>query len=277
VELPPDAGIEEMIRAEIARVPDMEAGVAVYDLAGRRKAEVSGDADLYPASVVKLTVLIEALRQASRGDLVLDRPVRLPAPHASPASRTFGEVVTVSDLLTRMTRHNDHAAANALIGAVGIDAINASIADAGLRGTALNRRFNDAGGGPPNSMPPSAAATVMYRLLRKELLDPESCRRMTDLLSSSPAGATAAGLLRSHPELTVCQVRGAARMRSGREVVNDVAIVTGAGCAYALAVYTESAVDRSAWIATLAGRIHAALARGAESAGAGQPASAPGF
>ncbi|MBI4862704.1 MAG: serine hydrolase [Candidatus Riflebacteria bacterium] len=259
--LPVDGDLEALIRSEVEAVPELTAGVVVYDLLGRRKAEYRPDVEIYPSSVIKLAILAEALRQEATGDLDPARPLRVPDAADRRLSRTFGNRAALHDLLRRAGAQGDHEATNALIDALGMDRVNAGARDLGLEGTSLSRRFNDPGParGEPNMMPPADAARLLYKVLRHDVADKAACRTLMDVLSQQSRTEAIPRLIRARSDVTTLNLPGSARMRSDREVANDAAIVTGAGHSYVLVVYTEAPTDQSPWVSRLALKIHNAL------------------
>lgn len=98
------------------------------------------------ASVIKIPILIEALRQSESGKINLNQLV-------SNADKTGGSGVlqalspsarmTVKDLMTLMIIVSDNTATNKLIDFLGMETINASLNNLGLQETALNRKMMD--------------------------------------------------------------------------------------------------------------------------------------
>lgn len=262
-ELNPDATLEGLLRQEIEDRPDLRASVVIYDLVGKRKAEYHSPGEYYPGSIARLPVLIGAARELARGALDPVRRIEL-APTDDGLSRKMGELVSVTELLQRMIRRGDLSAANALIDHVGFPSINDAVAATNLADTVLGRRFNDprvATGQLPNRMPAVDAATLMYKLLRKDMPERGMATRMLDLLSRQTTTAGIPRLLRERPGTQVWGLAASAQLRNGHEVANDVAIVTGSGHAYVLAVYTDAPTDHTAWIGELAVKMHDALGR----------------
>lgn len=98
------------------------------------------------ASIIKIPILIEGLRQGECGLINLEQLVRI-------SNRAGGSGVlqalsdaasmTVQDLLTLMITVSDNTATNLLIDLLGMDKINACLSNLGLQYTVLNRKMMD--------------------------------------------------------------------------------------------------------------------------------------
>lgn len=263
-ELEPDSTLEGLLRQEVEDRPDLRASVVLYDVVGRRKAEYHSPGEYYPSTIARLPVLIGVSRELARGGLDVMRRIEVAPPADAGLSRRMGDLVSITELLQRMVRRGDLRATNTLIDQVGFASINDAVSAVDLRDTLLGRRFNDPQTFPgqlPNRMPTVDAATLMYRLLRRDMPERGMAARMLDLLSRQTTTTGIPRLLRDRPGTQVWAMSASARLRTGREVANEVAIITGAGHAYVLAVYTDAPTDHSAWIGELSLKMHDALSR----------------
>jgi beta-lactamase class A len=104
--------------------------------------EVDADVPMTPASVVKVPVALAAWRAIAAGELDARRRVVVPA-----IGRTPGPVglslmdddveMSLRDLVSLMLTISDNPATDAVIAAVGLDAVAALLAELGLAGTAV--------------------------------------------------------------------------------------------------------------------------------------------
>ena len=263
-ELEADANLESILRQEVEDRPDLRASIVLYDLVGRRKAEYHSPGEYYPSSIARLPVLVGVSRELARGALDPAHRIELAPPDDGSLSRRMGDFVSITELLQRMIRRGDLTATNALIDHIGFASINDAVSAVDLRDTLLGRRFNDprvAPGQMANRMPTVDAATLLYKVLRRDLPERGMAARMLDLLSRQTTTAGIPRLLRDRPGTQVWGLTASARLRNGHEVANDVAIVTASGHAYVLAVYTDAPTDHSAWIGELALRMHDAMSQ----------------
>lgn len=135
------------LAAEAARRGGRIAVVAMELVSGHR-VSVGPDEVFTSASLIKLPILVTALRQAEAGTLPLSRRLRVDAAERVGGAGILTELadtedISVRDLLTLMITISDNMATNLLIDAIGMDAVNASIAAAGLQHTQLRRTMMD--------------------------------------------------------------------------------------------------------------------------------------
>ena len=116
---------------------------------------VALDADMpvQTASVIKLTILYEAMEQVRAGKARWDEPIMLAPGDAVAGSGilTFFDAplkITLKDALTLMIIVSDNTATNLMIDRFGVDAVNARIAQMGLKDTHLYKRIGKPATGP---------------------------------------------------------------------------------------------------------------------------------
>jgi beta-lactamase class A len=166
-------------------------GLVVKDLSTGETLEWSAQERFPAASVIKIPILIEALRQEQAGRLRLDE--RLPI---RPEDKVGGfgilkelpsvESVSLQDLLTLMIVISDNTAANLCIERVGMEAVNETIASLGLRGTVLQRKMMDMAArerGLDNFTSPGDIARLLDLLMTGQILTAERCARALDILA----------------------------------------------------------------------------------------------
>ncbi|WP_326559905.1 serine hydrolase [Micromonospora sp. NBC_01796] len=143
--------LTEQLREIVAASPN-PTGVAVRDLSGRygdQQIEVNGTFRPKAASVIKLWILAELLREVDCGweslsDGVLVRPEDVVGGSGELQHETFPQVVTLYRLARYMIIYSDNTAANVLINHLnGFVRVNALIDTMLLKQTALNRRMLD--------------------------------------------------------------------------------------------------------------------------------------
>lgn len=108
---------------------------------------LSRDADVPvpTASVIKLPLLVEAMRQVKSGKHRLDEKVSLEKDNVVPGSGIlqFFDLpltITLKDALTFMVIESDNTATNMMIDQVGVKAVNDNIAQMGLKDTYLYKK-----------------------------------------------------------------------------------------------------------------------------------------
>lgn len=191
-------------------------GLAVIDLAGPalRLGAVEADAFLYPASVYKMYVAAEVLRQVREGRYDLDTPVVVAPHNAVDTAREVlsdprpllqgGDTATVGYLLDLMITRSDNSAANVLIDRATRPSIDSLLRRYGWVGSEVTRKFlpravEDEGYADVPSTSTSArhAAEFLALAATDRLVDPWVSRRLLVLLGGQLDGSKlAAGLPR---------------------------------------------------------------------------------
>lgn len=174
---------------------------AVIDLNGKKPliGGVNMDNFIYPASVYKMYVAMEVLKQVSEGRYSLYEPYIVRSPNDVDRNSEIawdprpllhaGDTVTINYLLDLMITRSDNSAANCLIDVAGRPNINATMQHYGWHGSEvtrkfLSRKFEDPGYDTIRSTETNAlhAALFMYRIYKNELVNPWVSRQMKTLL-----------------------------------------------------------------------------------------------
>ena len=154
---------------------------------------------VYPASVYKMYVAMEILRQVSNGDYSLSRQYIVQSPNDVDKSKEIsydprpllraGDTVTINYLLDLMITRSDNAAANCMIDIATRDSINATIHKMGWYGSEVTRKFlsrklEDPGYDTVKSTTTCAlhAAEFMYKVYSNQLVNPWVSMQMKALL-----------------------------------------------------------------------------------------------
>jgi beta-lactamase class A len=144
---------------------------------------IDADAVVQTASVIKLTILFEAMQQVRAGKAHWDDKITLAPGDAVSGSGLLMFLdapleLTLKDVLTLMVVMSDNTATNLAIDRIGLDAVNARIAWLGLKDTHLYKKIGKPATGPmPPDQPkfglgkttPREMAEVMERIGRCEL------------------------------------------------------------------------------------------------------------
>ena len=123
-----------------AAVRDFPGELALYvrDLSTGEEYAYNAEVPMYLSSAIKVAVMLEVLRQVDAGALTLETPVRFGPEDVRDGMGPMAKVplgiqLTVATLLEYMMVHSDNAAADLLIGQVGIDRVNAGLEQRGVR------------------------------------------------------------------------------------------------------------------------------------------------
>jgi beta-lactamase class A len=174
---------------------------AVIDLNGKKPVLgcVNCSNFIYPASVYKMYVAMEILRQVSNGNFSLSRQYIVKSPNdvdrvkeisydPRPLLRA-GDTVTINYLLDLMITRSDNSAANCLIDVATRDSINKTIHKMGWYGSEVTRKFlsrklEDPGYDTVKSTETCAlhAADFMYKVYTNQLINPWVSMQMKVLL-----------------------------------------------------------------------------------------------
>lgn len=178
--------IEEAIRRCPATV-----GLAIKHLESGETLAWRAEERFPAASVIKVSILVEALRQAEAGQLRLEERI---AVRKADIVGGFGilkdlgsvEALGLLDLLTLMIIISDNTAANLCIGRLGMAAVNAAMASLGLASTVLQRMMMDMPArerGLDNFTTPADAARLLELLATERVLTPRGSRHALEILT----------------------------------------------------------------------------------------------
>ncbi|MDQ2719608.1 MAG: class A beta-lactamase-related serine hydrolase [Bacteroidota bacterium] len=174
---------------------------AVIDLNGSKPllGGVNMDHFIYPASVYKMYVAMEILKQVSENKYSLYKNYVVKFPNDVDHNKEIdwdprpvlrdGDTVTINYLLDLMITRSDNSAANCLIDIAGRKNINKTIDDNGWTGSEvtrkyLSRKFEDPGYDTVRSTVTSAlhAADFMYKIYENQLINPWVSQQLKILL-----------------------------------------------------------------------------------------------
>ncbi len=174
---------------------------AVIDLTGKRPVfgGVNAGNFIYPASVYKMYVAMEILKQVSENNYPLYKQYIVPAPNDVDKTKEItddprpllkaGDTVTINYLLDLMITRSDNAAANCLIDIAGRKNINHTMESYGWKGSEvtrkfLKRKFEDPGYDTIKGTETCAlhAADFMYRVYSNQLVNPWVSMQLKALL-----------------------------------------------------------------------------------------------
>jgi beta-lactamase class A len=177
-----EATLEGKLRGIVA---EHHGKVALYatQLNTGRVVGIDADAVVQTASVIKLTILFEAMEQVRSGKAHWEDKITLAPGDAVSGSGVLlfldaPVTLTLKDVLTMMVIMSDNTATNLAIDKIGLDAVNARIAWMGLKDTHLYKKIGKPAEGPmPADQPkfglgkttPREMARVMERIGRCQL------------------------------------------------------------------------------------------------------------
>lgn len=238
-------------------------GVAAKDLSTGEEIAVNADARFPTASTIKVAVMLEVWHRAAEGDLRLDDTIELRERHKVGGAGVLsvmhdGLRLTIRDLIHLMIVLSDNTATNLLIERLGTARIDSRLAAYGLRQTHLFRpTFRD---GRADLLPeleaeyglgmttPSEMARLLAAIAGGTAAGPEASAAMLETLRRQQDRAMIPRLLPQDGVQVANKTGTDAEKRTGpdgvrRHVRADVAIVTGAGLRYVIAIYGRQVAD----------------------------------
>lgn len=152
--------------------------------------EHRADELLKSASTIKIAIMIALFRKIDRGEVSLDDSYVLKAEDKVPGSGILqnmhdGLDLTIGDVVYLMMSISDNPATNILIDLVGMDTVNATMRDLGLKQSVLGRKMM---GRPAleteqeNLATANEFALMVQKILGHEAASSRSCEQMIDLL-----------------------------------------------------------------------------------------------
>lgn len=165
--------------------------IALIDITAKKPvmAAVNADSFIYPASVYKMYVAMEILKQVSEGKYALNTTCIVKSPNYVDKSREVsfdprpllrnGDTATINYLLDLMITRSDNSASNCLIDIAQRKNINATMLSYGWRGSEvtrkfLSRKFEDPGYDTIRGTMTNGrhAAEFLYRVATNQLINP---------------------------------------------------------------------------------------------------------
>lgn len=198
---PHRAILNEKLEVEFTRIAQEFPGVFgahVVDLTDSTTIGVNADLVFPQGSAIKIPILLELFRRAEArsGYLKERRPITDGVRTAgSGIAQYFGNgtsELALEDLAVLMIVLSDNTATNMLIDEVGMDAVNRTLGELGLRQTKLQRKMirpEASARGEENLSTPAEAAALMVRLAQCHLpVSAASCRRIREILEIPKGG-----------------------------------------------------------------------------------------
>jgi len=123
-------------------------GFVIANQATGARLELNPDMVFPAASMIKVPVMYEIMRQAANGKLSLDDTLTIKDADKVGGAGILkeldaGKVFTVRELTTLMIILSDNMATNMLIDLIGMETVNQTVAELGLQSTVLRRKMMD--------------------------------------------------------------------------------------------------------------------------------------
>jgi beta-lactamase class A len=232
----PDAGLQGIVDSFVADAPG-DWAVAIKKLDTGQYAEFNSHTQAETASLYKVFVLYEVMRQHALGKIDLDGTATITSENAA-YDESIGELnweigarVKISTLIDRMITVSDNTAAITLAGLAGVDNINASLQRLGLRDSALNFSGNG-----DNMTTAADMSRLMEWIATSQVLDRDSCRYILDVMLKQELN----DLL---PQGLPLEVQMAHKTGSLFQLRHDAGIVYGPSGPYVITVLSWNQTD----------------------------------
>ena len=230
----PDAGLQAIVDSFVADAPG-DWAVTIKKLDTGQYAEFNSHTQAVTASLFKVFVLYEVMRQRALGKFSLDSTEQITDDDAAydvsigELNWNIGDQVKVSTLIDRMVTVSDNTAAVVLTNLVGVDNINASLRRLGLTGSLLDFSSD-------NLTTAADMSRLMELIATDQVLDRDSCRYILDVMLKQELN----DLL---PQGLPVEVQMAHKTGSLFELRHDAGIVYGPSGPYVITVLSWNQSD----------------------------------
>ena len=206
------------------------------------------------ASVIKVPILVEVFRQVERGRLSLDTQLTLKAKDKVGGSGILKELhagleLTLLDLAKLMTVISDNTATNMLIEVVGRDSVNETMKKLGLNNTFLaGKLMVEANPIELSSSTPAEMLSLLIGIYKGEILSQNSCQQMLEIMKHQQYVTSMIGRYLPYDSDAIEEggesILIASKSGSIRGVRNDIGIIWGPNCTYAVAIMSKDCKDK---------------------------------
>lgn len=220
-----------------------EVGVVVKDLdKDKWILKLNENKSFQSASIIKVPIMVEALRQVELGRYTLDQKIIIDDNDKVPFSMITELSVpeySILDIITLMIIISDNTATNILIDLVGYDSINSLFQNLNLKDTKLSRKMMDFQAikeGRTNTTTPIEMANILEKIYKSEILNKEYSKLALDIMKRQLHKDTIGRYL---PEDIVV----ANKTGSLEGLNHDIGIVYSNKFTYMIGVFTEKGKD----------------------------------
>ena len=215
----------------INKLKNMKGDVSFYykNLVTQETIKYNEEKPMLAASIIKLTVLVECFNQIKKDIIRKDDIFITKEEDKVPSCGALNYMrenlkITLEDLYVLMIILSDNYATNILIDKLGIDNINKTIKEIGLKNTVLNRKMFDsdkAALGLENYISAGDIAYLLEKMYNKELIDEKSSEEMINILKNQRLNGKVPFFLQSiKPKVNIAHKTG-----EDTNITHDVGIV----------------------------------------------------
>lgn len=162
-------------------------GIGVSYLDGSGGFEINGNRQFVSASMIKLLILAEFIKQLDANTVSLTNTYTLKASDIVGGagiigSNGEGSTYTLDELAYYMIAESDNTSTNVLIDILGLDTINTRASELGLLKTDLERKMMDESGTGQNHMSVTDAETILAGIANHTIASESACNKALDYL-----------------------------------------------------------------------------------------------
>jgi beta-lactamase class A len=236
---------------DIVRTAEQSGGVVGVTLVGPDgdRFTYNGDRRFVAASTMKIPLMIEIFREIDRGERSLDDRYVLRNEDRAVGKGHSGVIGYLSegmefrleDLIYLMISISDNTATNVLIDMAGMDRVNATMQDLGMKNSTLGRKMKGRaaqGDEQENWATPNDYARVVQSLLNHEAASPESCDKMIAMLEKQQNKRRISRYLPEGPD-----IRWGSKTGGVKGAHSDAGFITTPKGTLIVSVYTENLPD----------------------------------
>jgi beta-lactamase class A len=255
----------------LAQSEHVQAAVVAAFTDGQPIVSLRPQVPYYPASVIKVPIMVEVFAQAHKGELSLSERLPISAEDQVTGSGvlrflTPGLRLPIRDLVTLMIVVSDNTATNVLIDRVGVERVNATMRSLGLEHTELHNRLQiqPAHVAARNVTTAQDMTRLLLLLAQGKAVSWDASRRMVDILLRQTNKEGLGGLLPLEPPdaqtvgaLPTLQVASKSGYVPG--LVHDVGLILRPKRSYAISILLQGAASHRAGtdlIARLSRRVY---------------------
>ena len=265
-----DPQLDQQLQS-IAAAHHGKLAVYAHNLRTGQTASLSPDLPVKTASTIKLGILLDAAEQIRAGRATLDEKLVLNRENQVEGSGVLAQLtaplaLTLGDILTLMVIVSDNTATNLAIDRLGLDHIDRTLRDTGLKQTWLYKKVMLAPGAPmPADQPrfglgkttPREMASIIERIATCNLsLEPPKAHSPATMASDGPLCGKLLHMLRSQQDrdslprdienLDTSEHGSAVANKTGalNEVRNDVALISSKSGPIVIAAFTFDNADQ---------------------------------
>lgn len=165
-------------------------GIVITKLGSDNRIKINSDLVFPSASLIKVPIMVEVMRQAAIGSISLEQQLEVTASHKTGGAGILKELragltMTVQELVTLMIVLSDNTATNMLIELVGMGEINHTCEEYGLTSTVLRRKMMDfeaARAGAENETSAADMARIFQAIYDSQGIPQAYGQQMLDIL-----------------------------------------------------------------------------------------------